>query len=115
MNEKTRVYELAKEMLVDSKVVLRVLSQLGVEAKNHMSTMDAETAQKVRDVLTGKLRLGKAKRERTERPERQPVRTPIPRPAPRTAEPPVSQREQGPGKVIGKGPVARPHARPPIQ
>ncbi|NPV71273.1 MAG: translation initiation factor IF-2 [Firmicutes bacterium] len=113
MNEKIRVYELAKEMLVDSKVVLKVLSQLSVEARNHMSTMDAETAQKVRDVLTGKLKLQKTKKERVEKPAQQPVRPPIPRPAPRPVEMDAPPRPPAQGKVIGKGPVARPYSRPP--
>ena len=122
MNEKLRVYELAKEMLVDSKIVLRVLAQLNIEAKNHMSTLDGDTAQKVRDVLTGKVRLQKPKKDRIERPERQPVRPPIPRPQVKAQEreierPQHTPRQATPGRVIGKGPAMRPFARhmPPPQ
>ncbi len=65
MTEKLRVYELAKEMLTDSKHVLRVLSDLGFEGKNHMSTLDQPVAQKIRDVLTGKTK------SRSEKPRAQ--------------------------------------------
>ena len=57
MTEKLRVYQLAREMLTDSKVILRILRQIGAEAKNHMSTLDDEVAEKVRGILTGKLKL----------------------------------------------------------
>lgn len=66
--DKVRVYELAKEMLVDSKVVLRILERLDVPAKNHMSTMDKETADKVVAVLTGKMRLDEPKTKRKLQP-----------------------------------------------
>jgi len=68
MTEKLRVYELAKEMLTDSKHVLRVLSDLGFEGKNHMSTLDQPVAQKIRDVLTGKAK-SRSEKPRAQKPE----------------------------------------------
>ncbi len=44
---KLRVYEIAKELGVSSREVLWALNQLGVEVKNHMSTVDPA---KVRDI-----------------------------------------------------------------
>ncbi|MBQ3666280.1 MAG: translation initiation factor IF-2 [Lachnospiraceae bacterium] len=46
-----RVYELAKQYNVDSKVVKKILTDNGVEVKNHMSSISAEAAQIVKNVL----------------------------------------------------------------
>ena len=80
MTGKLRVYELAKEMLTDSKHVIRVLSDLGFEGKNHMSTLDQPTAQKIRDVLTGKAktRSEKARAQKMDAPKAQPPQQPRP-------------------------------------
>ncbi|HEY3368537.1 MAG TPA: translation initiation factor IF-2 [Symbiobacteriaceae bacterium] len=47
MQPKIRVFELAKELGLDSKRVLEVLQTLNVDVKNHMSTIDQKTADKV--------------------------------------------------------------------
>jgi len=57
VSDRMRVYEIAKEMLTDSKVILRVLRQMGVDVKNHMSTVDKSVARKVMDILMGKAEL----------------------------------------------------------
>ena len=49
---KVRVYELAKELGINSKKLIDVLQDLQVDVKNHMSTMDEEVAQKVIEMLT---------------------------------------------------------------
>ena len=46
-----RVYELAKQYNVDSKVVKKILADNGVEVKNHISSISAEAAQTVKNVL----------------------------------------------------------------
>lgn len=46
-----RVFELAKELNVDSKRVLEVLETLKVDVKNHMSTIDQKTAEKVAEAV----------------------------------------------------------------
>jgi translation initiation factor IF-2 len=48
---KIRVFELAKELSVDSKRVLEVLQTLNVDVKNHMSTVDEKTAEKVGEAV----------------------------------------------------------------
>ncbi|MDP2858362.1 MAG: translation initiation factor IF-2 [Bacillota bacterium] len=104
MTEKLRVYELAKEMLTDSKHVIRVLSDLGFEGKNHMSTLDQSTAQKIRDVLTGKAktRSEKARAQKMDAPKAQPPQQPRPdvppRPEPTRAVERTAPR-QGPTTV----------------
>jgi translation initiation factor IF-2 len=49
---KVRVYELSKELGINSKKLITVLQELNVDVKNHMSTMDENIAKKVLDMLT---------------------------------------------------------------
>ncbi|HAA34010.1 MAG TPA: translation initiation factor IF-2 [Firmicutes bacterium] len=49
---KVRVYELSKELGINSKKLITVLRELNVDVKNHMSTMDEDIAKKVMDMLT---------------------------------------------------------------
>ena len=48
---KLRVYELAKELGLESKELIRKLEKLGVEVRSHMSSLDEDTAKLVRDSL----------------------------------------------------------------
>ncbi|MDO9509047.1 MAG: translation initiation factor IF-2 [Thermovirgaceae bacterium] len=50
---KIRIYELAKMLGKTNKEMMVLLKDLGVEAKNHMSSIDSETAQLVEDALSG--------------------------------------------------------------
>ncbi len=52
MNNKIRVYELAKILGKSNKDLMRVLQDLGIEVKTHMSSIDSETAQLVEDALS---------------------------------------------------------------
>ncbi len=52
MNNKIRVYELAKMLGKSNKELMKVLQDLGVEVKTHMSSIDGETAQRVEDALS---------------------------------------------------------------
>ncbi|OGF22804.1 MAG: hypothetical protein A2V63_10465 [Candidatus Eisenbacteria bacterium RBG_19FT_COMBO_70_11] len=45
--KKLRVYEVAKDLGMSSEAVLQIVKRLGVEVKNHMSTLPAETVAKV--------------------------------------------------------------------
>ncbi|HWI51426.1 MAG TPA: translation initiation factor IF-2 [Symbiobacteriaceae bacterium] len=51
MEPKIRVFELAKELSVDSKRVLEVLQSLNVDVRNHMSTIDQKSAEKVTEAV----------------------------------------------------------------
>ena len=51
MNNRIRVYELAKMLGKSNKDLMKVLQDLGVEVKTHMSSIDGETAQLVEDAL----------------------------------------------------------------
>ncbi|MFH5976639.1 translation initiation factor IF-2 [Clostridium perfringens] len=51
---KIRVYELAKELRVPSKVLINVLmDEFGVEVKNHMSVIEDEDATLIKELLAG--------------------------------------------------------------
>lgn len=56
---KKRVYEFAKEMHVDNKDVLDIAKNLGIEVKNHMSSIDQDQEAKIKGVL-GKSATAKA-------------------------------------------------------
>jgi len=45
-----RIYELAKELDVDSKELLEQVQGLGVEVKNHMSAIDTETVELLKEM-----------------------------------------------------------------
>ncbi len=49
---KVRVYELAKELGINSKKLISILQEMDVNVKNHMSTMEEEVAQKITKQLT---------------------------------------------------------------
>ena len=45
---KIRVYELSKELGIQSKDLLIILNEMGANVKNHMSTLEDEYVAKVR-------------------------------------------------------------------
>lgn len=58
---KTRVYELARELEINSKDLLVTLHQMGLMAKNHMSTLDDEEVRRVKEVFANKRKKEKPK------------------------------------------------------
>ena len=46
--KKLRIYEVAKDLGMSSDVVIQISRKLGVEVKNHMSTLPADMVEKVR-------------------------------------------------------------------
>ncbi len=48
MPDKVRIYQLAKELNLETKDMLELLDSMGVEYKSHSSTIDEETAEAVR-------------------------------------------------------------------
>ena len=51
---KLRVYELAKELDIPNKDLVERIDDLGIQIKGHMSSLDDEQAQLVRDTVTGR-------------------------------------------------------------
>ena len=52
---KVRVYELAKELNMDSKELVEKLKTGGMSINNYMSTLDEQAVAKARDVVSGKV------------------------------------------------------------
>ena len=46
---KVRVYELARELDLESKILVDFLVELGADVRNHMSTIDEDIADLVRE------------------------------------------------------------------
>lgn len=55
---KIKIYELAKELSVESKEIIRRLNKMGIEVKTHMSSITEKDANAVRNSLAKE---GKAK------------------------------------------------------
>ena len=49
--KKQRIYEVAKDLGMSSDVIIQIAKKLGVEVKNHMSTLGTEVVDKVRSEL----------------------------------------------------------------
>ena len=61
---KIRVYELAKELNISSKELITLLEQeFSVEVKNHMSAIEDEDADLIKELLSGKEKSEKTKEE----------------------------------------------------
>jgi translation initiation factor IF-2 len=50
---KVRVYELAKELNIESKALVDKLIEGGISIKNYMSTLDEKTVEKARGIISG--------------------------------------------------------------
>ena len=51
---KVRVYELAKALELDNKEILKILSELNIEVKSHMSSLENETVEIVKSKVLNK-------------------------------------------------------------
>jgi len=51
---KIRIYELSKKLGIPNKTIIAELSKLGIQAKTHSSSIEAETAQKIEDIFRKK-------------------------------------------------------------
>lgn len=48
---KARVYEIAKELNVDSKLIVEKLKEMNVDVKNHMSSISEEDKNRVKQAF----------------------------------------------------------------
>ena len=62
---KIRIYELAKELHQDSKTIIGQLKQMNVNVSNHMSTIDSESADKIRSLNSNQAQNNKSAKEET--------------------------------------------------
>ena len=51
---KVRIYEIAKELDIDSKLIIEKLKDMNVDVKNHMSSISEEVTDKLKASLTKK-------------------------------------------------------------
>lgn len=51
---KIRVYELARKLNMDNKVLLQKIEEMEIDVKSHMSSLDAETAELIKTGLLGR-------------------------------------------------------------
>ncbi len=66
MSEKVRIYQLAKDLGIESKDLLSMLTDMGVDAKTASSSIEAETAEMVKQLLE---ETPKASETKTQSPE----------------------------------------------
>ncbi len=110
-----RIYELAKELKLDSKELVNLVRSLGVQAKNHMSVLDDEAAEIVRqtvalpkdvqaevellpeEAITPRRVKKKPRKKTTENPP-EPALEPALEPEP---EPPAAEEEKPTTRLIG--------------
>jgi translation initiation factor IF-2 len=58
MPEKIRIYQLAKELGLETKAMLELLDSMGVDYKSHSSTLDEETADAIKALVEDERALG---------------------------------------------------------
>ena len=50
--KKIRIYEIAKNLDVPAKTVIQELDKIGIKVKSHMSSVDVDLEDKLRDIFT---------------------------------------------------------------
>ena len=61
---KMRVYELAEELKIPAKELIGFLNEEGIKVKNHMSTLDKDTIELIREVIEAEKEKKTAKKEK---------------------------------------------------
>ena len=51
MSDKVRIYQLAKDLNMESKDLLPILDEMGVEYKSHSSTLEGDVADTIRQLV----------------------------------------------------------------
>ena len=115
LNNKIRIYDLAKKLNKSNKELIAVLQELGVTVKSHSSSIDEDTAQAVENLLT------ESKPQQKPKPKPQPKPEPVKAPKPQTPEAPKPQPQTPPQPAAAKPAPAKPEKkhgglreRPPI-
>jgi translation initiation factor IF-2 len=95
MAEKVRIYQLAKDLGLETKAMLALLDDMGVEYKSHSSSLEADVAETVRQLVQAESAAPTAAEPQAPAPapSRQPAAAPVAGPAkgaaPAVAEPPT--------------------------
>ncbi|MFE8946528.1 translation initiation factor IF-2 [Streptomyces sp. NPDC007856] len=117
---KVRVYELAKEFGVESKVVMAKLQELGEFVRSASSTIEAPVVRKLTDAFqgggNGKSAAKPAPRKAAPRPAApspaQAARPAAPRPAPKPPTAPAAQQPAAPAAPAASAPAPGPRPVP---
>ncbi len=114
---KFRVYQVAKEFGLDSKLVIDLLKDIGIEVKTASSTINEEQLIRIKERIEEYKRTGKRPKPPEEKPEKpkpsppkpKPSPKPKPKPRPKPAPPPrkapspkKGRPEEKPSKVASK-------------
>ncbi len=99
---KIRVYELAKELEMESKDVIRRLGKMGAEVKNHMSTVDEKYEKMLRDIVRPKLILEQKEQKEQKREQKKEEAK-----AAHAAEQPQRRAEEKPAEKAQKASAPR--------
>jgi len=76
LTTKLRVYELAKQVGISSKRLISILDDLDINVKNHMSTIDDDTAKLILDLIEEETGKSKKKAEKAHEKEKAPEKRP---------------------------------------
>ena len=126
MNNKIRIYDLAKKLKKCNKELITVLQELGVTVKSHSSSIDEDTAQAVENLLSESAAPSKKHTPQPPKPQPKPE-TPrqeqpkpqAPKPKPQTSQPkpqpkPQTQTPKPQPKPQPAKPQTKLVERPPI-
>lgn len=116
---KIRVYELAKQLDRQSKEILDALSKIGVEVKSHASTIDSETADKIKQVFAAPVKKAAAPAKKAVPPkaaEPEKARPAEKKIAPKEEKPALPKKEAAPeaAKPLQPKP-AKPHRKEEVK
>ncbi len=114
--EKIRVYVLARELNVDTKILLDMCKQAGYDVKNQLSSLEPEH----RDAIVALLKAGSAKPAGAAAPAKPVLPTPLPDQrnvrnldSPRAARPALPAEEPAPEPVVAEPEAAEPEVAAP--
>ena len=106
---KMRVYQLAKELQVQSALVLELLDRMGQDVRSDLSVLDTEIADLVRDRVTRAIATERRRLEKTRKAEAEAAKA-----APPSTEPqPAAQEPAEESKPAAVAEAARPAGTPP--
>ncbi|MFI5370360.1 MAG: translation initiation factor IF-2 [Candidatus Eisenbacteria bacterium] len=127
VEKKSRVYEVAKDLGMSSEAVLQIVRKLGVEVKNHMSTLATDTVEKIRaEIAQGTAavkeeqarkhehELQRAREERARQAAAQAAAQTAAQQASAPTAPPAPGAPAAPARPVSPGAPVRPVARPGI-
>ncbi len=105
--DRLRIYQVAKEFSVSSDALLKIVRDLGIEAKSHMSSIDAETVERVRSTFDKEkeaVKVGFARKREVARAVRR--KAPPPDAPPAAAQPAAPTAVPKPPRKVGGRPSA---------